>query len=1150
MRRSVQFTQCFKPISNILVHIKSGVGVCLLLLLCGFVQAESYHGPTSRISVDHGLPDSTVYSIAKDKTGFLWFGMPTALSRFDGYQFRTFNKEKSQGKSLVLDGAGTLFIDSRHRLWVGSWGEGLSLYDQNMSLIAYFKHDPANDKSLGSDMIQTVFEDSQGDIWIGTNGGGLALYQEQTQSFISYRFSRVDRNSLSHDRVWSIVETAKGVLWIATSDGLNKLDKKVPGRFNRYKHNPLVASSLNHVLVRSLLTSKNGDLWVGTEAGFGHFDTSSKQFEEIRLTAGSKDEAVTRMVEDDKGGIWIGTKRGVYRYDPSTRALSPLDISGELRLFRHNDIRDMLIDDSGVLWLATRHAGLLKINLTPNRFSYYQHYLDEAKRANTINKVYALEAGKNDTLWMGIGEGLLHMDIKSKKISRIDPPEQFAPLRIRALAEAPSGKLWLGGAFGLLSYDPVSKSFNDETAVLANIGIKLVQSLWLDSKGSLWIGTAHSGLLHYDIEGGGKISHYQHDATDPDSLGSNAVFTLFEDRQGNLWIGTRGAGVKRFDAKKQRFIHYRADSRQPGSLSDNMVNVIYQTNDDQMWFGTPKSLDRFDQSLGQFIHYGVKDGMDNSNIKGIVEDDFGELWVSTALGLSQFKPREQQFINFSEQDNLQNNQFLHNSVGKSEGGQLFFGGNGGMHEVIPSEVKVNKLTPKVVITDIWVDDKRVDQLAFSTSQPLQLNHQIKNLRFRFTALDFQSPDKTRYAFQLKGFDEMPQGPSESRMVTYSNLEPGIYSFGVTGSNNTNQWQSNSAELPIIIVQPWWTLWWFKLIMVFVLFCLLYSWNRFRLITIDGQKKLLEVEVALRTAEINLQKDELIEDHQQLNERAKLLEVRNKELSLSLQKTSDYQDQLIEEQKMAALASMVTGISHEINTPIGLGITATTLMQDRMVILKEAFGEQKLSAKQLSSYLNEGEESLEIIFRNLEKAAEMIRSFKQVSVDKSREESRTFSMLNLINEVLFSLQSDLKAVRHQVEVICDDTIRVRCKPGPLNQILINLITNSLAHAFEGIEKGLMSVKVTLSGNHCQVTYKDNGVGISGDLEEHIFEPFVAGKGGSGGTGLGMHLVYNLVTQGLGGSISLNRGVEQGIELTLIFPVTIAKEIPRTQESLLI
>ncbi|MFT4924467.1 MAG: signal transduction histidine kinase [Phenylobacterium sp.] len=275
--------------------------------------------------------------------------------------------------------------------------------------------------------------------------------------------------------------------------------------------------------------------------------------------------------------------------------------------------------------------------------------------------------------------------------------------------------------------------------------------------------------------------------------------------------------------------------------------------------------------------------------------------------------------------------------------------------------------------------------------------------------------------------------------------------------------------------------------------------------------------------------------QKVNDRTQAVKDSNQELLSTLEKMHQYQNQLVETEKMASLGQMVAGIAHEVNTPIGLGVTASTLMQDRLAVILTSFENKKLSSKQLAKFLAESTENLGIIYRNLNRAAELISSFKQVAVDQSSEESRLFNFEQLIAEILMSLKPNLKKVQHQVIVECDPKINIKSMPGPITQIIINLVMNSLIHAFSGIDQGKITITVGVSKNNCQLCYKDNGTGVSEEIKHRIFDPFVTTRRGEGGSGLGMHLVYNLVTQALNGSITIFSEENKGIEFNIVFPI---------------
>lgn len=275
--------------------------------------------------------------------------------------------------------------------------------------------------------------------------------------------------------------------------------------------------------------------------------------------------------------------------------------------------------------------------------------------------------------------------------------------------------------------------------------------------------------------------------------------------------------------------------------------------------------------------------------------------------------------------------------------------------------------------------------------------------------------------------------------------------------------------------------------------------------------------------------------QKVNERTEALKSSNQELLNTLATLHQYQNQIVETEKMASLGQMVAGVAHEVNTPIGLGVTASTLLQDKLTDIERAFTEKKLTSSQLGRFLNESKENLGIIYRNLERAASLISSFKQVAVDQSNDSQRSFNMAKLINEVLLSLRPNLKKTRHQVLVECPPDFIIESKPGAINQILINLVMNSLIHAFADNEQGEMQISVKITGTRCQLCYTDNGSGVPEAIKKRIFDPFVTTKRGEGGSGLGLHLVYNLVTQALNGKISFESTLGYGVKVLIDFPV---------------
>ena len=275
-------------------------------------------------------------------------------------------------------------------------------------------------------------------------------------------------------------------------------------------------------------------------------------------------------------------------------------------------------------------------------------------------------------------------------------------------------------------------------------------------------------------------------------------------------------------------------------------------------------------------------------------------------------------------------------------------------------------------------------------------------------------------------------------------------------------------------------------------------------------------------------------------RTDALKESNQELLSTLEKLHQFQGQLVETEKMASLGDMVAGIAHEVNTPIGLGVTASTLLGDRLDDIKQAFENKSLKSSQLKQFLIQGEENIAIIYRNLDRAAKLISSFKKVAVDQSSADTREFNVKELLEEVLLTLKAKLNKEHVHLVLNCPDNLIIESKPGPINQILINLIVNSIIHGFENKLGGAINISIAYLSNQLHISYSDDGIGIDENIKTKVFEPFTTTKRGSGGSGLGLHLVYNLVTQALNGHIDYESTIGKGTTFEITFPVNLVSE----------
>ncbi len=266
-----------------------------------------------------------------------------------------------------------------------------------------------------------------------------------------------------------------------------------------------------------------------------------------------------------------------------------------------------------------------------------------------------------------------------------------------------------------------------------------------------------------------------------------------------------------------------------------------------------------------------------------------------------------------------------------------------------------------------------------------------------------------------------------------------------------------------------------------------------------------------------------------------LKTSNTELKTTLVELQQTQAQLILSEKMAALGGLVAGVAHEINTPIGVGVTASSHLKQKTERLKELFTSDQMKRSDLEKYIETSSEASGIIFSNLQRASSLIQSFKQIAADQAIDEKREFVLKEYIDEIILNLRPVLKKTEHKLTISCDESLKVHSYPGSFSHILNNLIMNSIKHAYNEGEKGNLNLDVKKQGGLVVLRYTDDGKGMEPEVLDKIFDPFFTTKRGKGGTGLGMNIVYNIVTKELGGTIKCKSQPGSGTELTIIFPV---------------
>lgn len=275
---------------------------------------------------------------------------------------------------------------------------------------------------------------------------------------------------------------------------------------------------------------------------------------------------------------------------------------------------------------------------------------------------------------------------------------------------------------------------------------------------------------------------------------------------------------------------------------------------------------------------------------------------------------------------------------------------------------------------------------------------------------------------------------------------------------------------------------------------------------------------------------------ELYERNTELDLSNSHLELMIEDLKQTQEQLVESEKMASLGSLVAGVAHEINTPVGVGLMGITQFMEETKAISSHYQNGELTENSFEDYLKSANELSNIVHKNLERTAQLVRGFKQIAVDQTSEEERLINLREYLEEVVFSLGSMTRKANTQITIDCPDDINVVTNPGLISQVVTNLIVNSMVHGFSERGSGEITIKVREEEqNYVVMTYQDNGKGISDDILPKIFDPFFTTNRANGGTGLGLNVTYNIVKNALGGSIECQSKPNQGVQFTIGFGV---------------
>ncbi len=841
-----------------------GYQITYLVLLGLFsyskLHCQNHSIEFEQINLGQGLSQGSIYTMLQDRYGYMWFGTQDGLNKYDGYQFTVYRHDKSDTSSLSDNFINAVYEDhDKKYLWIGTLSGGLNRFERQTNLFRSFQVVNNDSTSISSNTVLCIYQQNSGILWVGTDNGLNKTRRNQDEDLTFEHFLHHTSNptSISNDIITCILEDNEQSLWVGTQYGLNRYDPNTNSFQQFFIYPDSGVSKYNHI--SALYKDDQNNLFVGTLGG-GLFrcplrvgNPIAPEFIPITFKDIHRHE-VSAISQDYEKNIWIGfQEEGLVRWDQQTNEYIQLR-SNPLRpkSLSNDRVSALYFDKFGNNWVGTLN-GINRVNLTNRKFTFYQNRPGYSEAIH--NSVFAIAKDDTGAIWTGTRGGLFCLGAGKKAEAYLHKRNVgTSEDAIRSLFIDNDKNLWVGTEKGTLEIvNRISKSFTTWT-VDPSVRENAVYVIRQDNKNIFWLGT-YNGLYSMDPTGH-QFKYYDWQKTINTNTRSKEIRSIEIDKDNNLWIGTRGAGLFHFNVKTQTFQHFAHNPDDQHSISSNVVASIYIGNNNTVWLGTSTGLNKFHN--GKFFNYTERDGLPNDVVYGILPDDKGYLWLSTNQGISRFDPLSNSFRNYDTSDGLQSQEFNAGGYHRSADGEFFFGGINGYNSFYPERIKDNTLLPEIVLTAFKVFNE-----PFTLDRALEYVNQIDLtfkdyvFSFEFSAIHLTAPEKNQYAYMLEGFDPGWVYTKRS-FATYTNLNPGTYTFRVKASNNDGIWNEKGMSIQIRIAPPFWQTTWFYGLITFVIGLLIYSLYRLRVREIQKEerlktefnKKLAEVEMTALRAQMN------------------------------------------------------------------------------------------------------------------------------------------------------------------------------------------------------------------------------------------------------------------------------------------------------------
>ncbi len=1057
--------------------------------------AQSGHQRFSKLDIYGGLSHNGVNTFLTDSKGFLWVGTMSGLNRYDGYGCKVFKHRPGDSTSISDNYIGGIFELPNNKMWVVTRSVPC-IYDP---VTEQFTKATGYLRSLGmpEDSLAIIVK-GRSHFWFVYNGSGLYAYAPKTG-----RPNRIAPSVLDGaGKITAVKEAPDGNLWVVYQNGLLQKLASSTGKV-LWSTNP-TANRIRGLYEYRIFADSDGALWVWTANvpnGLHYYDSATDRsitFNESAGPARLNAALITEVIQDKGGAIWVGTDHGGINVIDKKRGFATRSFTHDPKdpkSISQNSITALHKDPKGIVWIGTFKQGVNYVNESSARFAHY-HHRESSNNSLQYDDVNRFVEDKKGNLWIGTnGGGLIYFNRAESTFTQyLHQPGNTNSIPsnvIVSLCIDHQDKLWIGTYFGGLSvFDGKSFThYRHNAADESSLSDDRVWEIFEDQDKNLWVGTLSGGLSLMDR----KTGTFRHFQSNPGPLQANYISALLQDRRGNLWVGT-SLGITVLG--KGQPVQY-LQSEAPGSLSNNNVICLLEDSGGRIWVGTRDGLSVWNPQTARFQNFTTADGLPDNMVLNIVEDNRRTFWIATPNGLCNLLPKSSgndlrfAVIDYDESNNLQGREFNENAALKLSTGELVFGGPGGFNLIQPNAIAASATFPEIVFTALQIQNKNIEvgqkvngrvllDRALPESKAIQLSHRDNVFSLEFAALHFAHGSREKYAYLLEGFNTgWLYTDGGQRRVTYTNLDPGTYTFKVKVLNSSGLW-SPEKSLRIHIAPPFWQTGWAYALYALLAAGLLYLIRR---ITLERVRMRFEVAQQRREAE-----------------RVQALD--------------------------ALKTKFFTNVSHEFRTPLSLILSPL----DRLITNTADEGQKgqlllvQRNARRLLNLVNQL-----LDFRKMEVQEFTLHPALVDVVPFVRDIVSTFSDISDRRKVALHFSSNT------------DHLQTTLDSDKMEKILFNLLSNAFKYTPAGgivsvdlrFAEDANNTRPTL-----QLSVQDSGIGIPQEQQPRIFERFfqvdTAHNAANPGTGIGLSITREFVRLH-GGTITVESEPGKGTLFTVVLPV---------------